>query len=178
MNKMKYFLALLLFLTVISSCRQNKSTPEKKQTKTEAIATLERINRVLIQEDRELIEGYIKRNKLEDIKETGTGLFYLIWGESNGDFIKSGDIIEYNYKISLLDGTLCYESKPNSPGKFMVGHGGVESGLEQGVLMMKPGQKAKFIIPPFLAHGLIGDADRIPARAIIVYDIELLSVNP
>ena len=77
----------------------------------------------------------------------------------------------------MLDGTVCYESKPDSLGTFVVGHGGVESGLEQGILMMKQGQKAKFIMPPYLAHGLIGDAKRIPARSIIVYDIELLKVN-
>ena len=42
--------------------------------------------------------------------------------------------------------------------------------------MLKKGSKARFILPPHLAHGLIGDENRIPARAIIIYDIEVLSI--
>lgn len=140
----------------------------------EAKNTFAKINKVLIAEDRSLIEGYIKRYRLDGIKESGTGLFYLVWGESEGDSIKVGNFVEYNYKVTLLDGTLCYKS--DKPKKFKVGIGGVESGLEQAVLLMKKGQKGKFILPPHLAYGLIGDADKIPSRAIIVYDIEMLNV--
>ena len=55
--------------------------------------------------------------------------------------------------------------------------GGVESGLEEGILLMKTGGKAKFILPPHLAYGLPGDGKKIPARAILVYDVELLSIQ-
>jgi FKBP-type peptidyl-prolyl cis-trans isomerase len=41
---------------------------------------------------------------------------------------------------------------------------------------MKPGQKGKFILPPHLAYGLLGDEKMIPSRSIIVYDIEMLKV--
>ena len=57
-----------------------------------------------------------------------------------------------------------------------MGKGGVESGLEMAVLLMKDGQKGKFILPPHLGHGLIGDNDKIPPLAILVFDIELLAV--
>ena len=60
---------------------------------------------------------------------------------------------------------------------FKVGFGGVESGLEEGVLLLRTGDKARFIMPPHLAHGLIGDGDCIPMRAIIIYDVELVRVS-
>jgi FKBP-type peptidyl-prolyl cis-trans isomerase len=53
----------------------------------------------------------------------------------------------------------------------------VESGLEEGILLLREGDKAKFILPPHLAHGLLGDDNKIPARSIIVYDLELLSLE-
>jgi FKBP-type peptidyl-prolyl cis-trans isomerase len=79
--------------------------------------------------------------------------------------------------VSLLDGTECYNSDREGPKIFTIGRGGVESGLEEGILLMKEGSRAKFIMPPYLAHGLPGDGKRIPARAIIVYDVELISLN-
>jgi FKBP-type peptidyl-prolyl cis-trans isomerase len=58
----------------------------------------------------------------------------------------------------------------------VVGKGGVESGLEEGILLLHEGDKARFVLAPHLAHGLIGDENRIPPRSIIIYYIELLAV--
>lgn len=168
----------ILFIVSIIACKSKEDKGNAAKFNLQTKEALERVNRVLIKEDREQIEAFVKRNKLEGITESPTGLFYLILGDADGIPVKSGYLVEYSYKVTLLDGTLCYQSKPDSLGAFVVGRGGVEAGLEEGVLLMKEGQKAKFIMPPHLAHGLIGDANRIPARAIIVYDIELLRVNP
>ncbi len=54
-----------------------------------------------------------------------------------------------------------------------IGHGGVESGIEEGILLLHKGDKARFILPPFRAHGLLGDRQKIPPRSIIVYELEL-----
>ncbi|MGE0078178.1 MAG: FKBP-type peptidyl-prolyl cis-trans isomerase [Bacteroidales bacterium] len=175
---MRVILSIVIVLMFCLSCKTKQNQLVAKPDKAQTQEMLERINRVLVQEDRDQIEGYIKRSKLDGVQESKTGLFYLIWGDANGDSVKKGNLVEYSFRITLLDGTLCYQSKPDSLGTFVVGHGGVETGLEQGILLMRQGQKAKFIMPPFLAHGLIGDAKRIPARSIIVYDVELLKVNP
>ncbi|PLX11282.1 MAG: hypothetical protein C0594_03890 [Marinilabiliales bacterium] len=53
----------------------------------------------------------------------------------------------------------------------------VISGLEEGISMMREGEKARFIIPPYLAWGLLGDEDKVPMRSIVVYDVELISVE-
>ncbi len=170
---------LIIIFSVISFCFSGCKDDSKKMLRKdipEAKKTFAKINKILIDQDRKLIEGYIKRHQLEGMKETGTGLFYLVWGESKGEIIKTGNVVEYTYKITLLDGTLCYQNDSNTPKNFKVGHGGVESGLEQAVLLMRPGQKGKFILPPHLAYGLQGDWKMIPSRSIIVYDIEMLKV--
>lgn len=170
---------LIVFFLAISLCFSGcKDEPKKMLRKDipEAKKTFAKINKVLVDQDRSLIEGYIKRHHLESMKETGTGLYYLVWGEAKGDLIETGNVVAYTYKITLLDGTLCYQTDSNNPKTFKVGHGGVESGLEQAVLLMRPGQKGKFILPPHLAYGLQGDWNMIPSRSIIVYDIEMLNV--
>ncbi len=172
------FITTTLLITA-SLCLLGCKHDDKRLTRRDlSVATnkLARINRVLVDQDRTLIEGYIKRHNLEGLKESGTGLFYLVWGEPKGDLVQTGNIVEYSYQITLLDGTLCYKSEKDSPKTFRVGLGGVESGLEQAVLLMRKGQKGKFILPPHLAYGLLGDEKMIPSRSIIVYDIEMLNV--
>src|SRR5690554_7176596 len=46
----------------------------------------------------------------------------------------AGKVVSLNYEIRLLDGTLCYSSDEDGMKVFLVGQGGVESGLEEGVL--------------------------------------------
>ena len=101
----------------------------------------------------------------------------MIYKHGKGIKSKTGQIALLNYKISLLDGTLCYSSDSLGTKSFAIGHGGVESGLEEGILLLHEGDKARFIMQPFKAHGLLGDMDKIPARSIIVYDIELLRLT-
>jgi len=60
---------------------------------------------------------------------------------------------------------------------FEVGHGGVENGLEEGILMMKNKEKYRFIMPPHKAHGLLGDLNKIPARSTIIYYVEVLDIQ-
>jgi len=142
----------------------------------EAKKTLQEVNQALVEKDRELIHAFIERHDLKGMAENGSGLYYLVWGHGSGEPIKNGDLVSLEYTVSLLDGTLCYTSKGEKPKEFVVGYGGVESGLEMAVLLMQLGQSGKFILPPHLAHGLLGDQNKIPPRSIIVYDVRVINV--
>ena len=48
-------------------------------------------------------------------------------------------------------------------------------GLEEGLMLMKEGDKYKFVIPPELAYGESG-VENIPGGATIVFEIELIKV--
>jgi FKBP-type peptidyl-prolyl cis-trans isomerase len=168
---------LLIFLLLLNACNpstqnvaeQSKSTPDTKQK-------LIGINYQLTEKDREQINAYIDRHRLT-MKENPSGLFVYVYGAGSGQYPKKGDLVSYYYRISLLDGTECYKSEPGKPKSMVVGHGGVEAGLEEGIMHMQKGQKALFILPPHLAHGLIGDMNKIPPRASIVYEIDLADIQ-
>lgn len=134
------------------------------------------MNRYFVQKDREIIQNYIERKDLS-MKESSTGLWYLIKKDGSGELIKDNDKVTIAYECALLDGTTCYSSDVLGPKEIVPGKTGIEQGLYEGLRMLKPGAEAVFIIPPFLAHGLIGDGNKIPPRAILVYDIRVLAVN-
>jgi FKBP-type peptidyl-prolyl cis-trans isomerase len=128
------------------------------------------MNNYLIQKDRERIESYIERKELS-LTETSTGLWYTILKDGTGDFLKDGDIILYEYDCILLDGTSLY----NSQEQIQIGRSELPIGLYEGLQLLKRGGgEAIFILPPFLAYGLIGDGKKIPSRATLVYNIRVL----
>jgi len=82
-----------------------------------------------------------------------------------------------NYKTWLINGNLIYSSDELGQKIFKIGKGGVESGLEEAILMMHVGDKARLVIPSHLAFGLLGDNNKIPPRSTVVYDIELVTLK-
>jgi FKBP-type peptidyl-prolyl cis-trans isomerase len=170
---MRFF--LLISLIFFFSCNRQKQEGKKTVVK-QSKESLEEINRLLVNKDAELIESYVKRHNW-NMNTTETGLWYMIYENSEGVKIKEGDFVTYNYETRLLDGTLCYSSESLGAKSIIAGQGGIESGLEEGLLLLNKGSKARFVLPPHLAHGLIGDENRIPARAILIYDIEILEIK-
>ncbi|RLD69157.1 MAG: peptidylprolyl isomerase [Bacteroidetes bacterium] len=178
MNKTYILIFLLAVSIVFSNCNDKKKT-RKHLTKKELDnydKSLEAANRYLATLDAERIESFAKRRNWE-MESTKTGLWYMIYEKGSGSKSKIGQVALLNYKISLLDGTLCYSSDSLGAKTFAIGHGGVEPGLEEGILLMHQGDKARLIMPPYRAHGLLGDMNKIPARSIIVYEIELLKLS-
>ena len=131
------------------------------------------MNRYLIQKDRERIESYISRRNL-NMTESGTGYWYEIKSEGTGSYLTDNDHVRLEYDCSLLDGTKCYSSDELGPKEFVLGKSPVEAGLNQGLRHLKPGGEAIFIIPPYLAYGLVGDGKKIPSRAVLVYYVRVV----
>lgn len=169
------YIVLIVIVLFFSMCnRQKKKSPDENYSIYNE--NLIKANKYLVKEDIERIEKYIKRRNW-DMKKTKTGLWYMIYKKGHGEFAAKGKVVSMNFKVELLDGTICYTSDSVGVKKFKIGYGDVEPGLAEGMLMLREGDKARFIIPPNMAHGLIGDQNRIPARSIIVYELEVLNIS-
>jgi len=167
---------LIAGLTIVlaMACRHDKPVSEEEYLKTKE--SLVGANRILVKKDNEKIKAFLTR-KNWNMQQTASGLWYMILKQGSGRQAKTGNVITLDYTLELLDGTLCYSSDSLGPKQFRIGQGGVESGLEEGVLLLHQGDMARLIIPPHLAHGLTGDNDRIPARAIVVYELEVVKIE-
>ena len=110
---------------------------------------------------------------------TGTGLQYIILEEGSGLAPQSGDLVMVHYVGSLADGTVYDNSyERDEPLVFSLGTGEVIPGWDEGMELLKPGGKAKLIIPPELAYGSKGSGQVIPADATLYLDVELISTEP
>jgi len=165
------FHTIILFLFCLISCKSNneKNIQPIRPGKNDLVD----LNRYLVQKDRERILNYIERKNLE-MTESSTGLWYRIKQEGTGKFLTDNDHILMEYDCSLIDGTKCYSSKTMGPKEIILGRSQLEPGLNEGLRMLKQGAEAIFILPPFLAFGLIGDGKKIPSRAVIVYNVNIL----
>ncbi len=161
---------------LIYACNSDDAVTQQPKFQQRLIEdSLMKANQFLLERDSELIRSYIVRHQW-DMQVSEDGLWYDIYNKTNGTKINNGNIVRYNYTIELLDGTLCYSSEKDGVAQVKIGASGKESGLEKGLLMMRTGEKARFILPPHLAFGLIGDMKKIPARSALVYDIEIIEI--
>lgn len=133
-------------------------------------------NKMYVKRESDEIDQYIAHRGWQMIT-TGTGLRYMITKKGEGELAKLNQRAKVNYKISLLDGTLCYSSDSLGPKEFLIGKDNVESGLHEGIQYLHLGDKAIIILPSHLAHGLIGDESKIPPHASVLYELDLLSLK-
>jgi FKBP-type peptidyl-prolyl cis-trans isomerase len=110
---------------------------------------------------------------------TASGLMYINRAPGAGSATpKVGDVITANYSGRLLDGTP-FDSSFNHghPLSIPIGVGAVIKGWDEAFLTMKKGAKRTLIIPYWLAYGDAGMPPTIPARATLVFDVELLDFH-
>jgi len=178
MNTIHKIIVPFFIVAVLFSCKDAEDNATKQPinyNNSKLEDTLVKANKYLLERDNELIESYIQRRNW-DMQTTDAGLWYEIYKKTNNTKVKSGNIIKYNYKLELLDGTLCYSSEKDGFAQIKIGQSGKETGLEKGLVLMRVGEKAHLILPPYMAHGLIGDMKKIPSRSTIVYDVEVLGI--
>jgi len=93
---------------------------------------------------------------------------------------KAGDRLSMHYVGTLhADGSEFDSSRGRGdPFVFTLGTGQVIKGWDQGLLNMCEGEKRKLVIPSDLAYGSRGAPPKIPADATLVFEVELLAINP
>jgi peptidyl-prolyl cis-trans isomerase A (cyclophilin A) len=110
--------------------------------------------------------------------KTESGLRYQIIQNGNGTKAEKGKNVSVHYKGQLADGTVFDSSyKRNQPIDFPVGVGQVISGWDEGIQLLKVGDKARFVIPSHLGYGSRGAGGVIPPDATLIFDVELMNVK-
>jgi FKBP-type peptidyl-prolyl cis-trans isomerase len=118
---------------------------------------------------------YISEHFSTAVRRT-SGLRYVIRAGGTGvDTPSIGSEVIAHYEGRLVDGTSFDSSyRRGTPFVFRVGTGAVIKGWDEAFLLMKKGEKRTLILPYWLAYGEKGSPPKIPGKATLIFEVELI----
>lgn len=112
-----------------------------------------------------------------DTTTTASGLKIVFTKKGDGKQAVAGNMVKVHYVGKLTNGTEFDNSiKRGEPIEFPLGQGRVIKGWDEGIAMMKVGDKATLVIPPDLGYGP-KDMGSIPPNSTLIFDVELVDVR-
>ncbi len=156
---MKFVLILLAFFAVSFAVQQFLNSGKAKENDA-------------------LGQAFLKKNRqVEGVRTTASGLQYQVLQPGTGTVHpKASDQVNVHYHGTLLDGTVFDSSvERNEPITF--GLNQVISGWTEGLQLMVEGEKTRLFIPANLAYGNRA-AGKIKPGSTLIFDVELLGINP
>ena len=143
---------------------------KKSQSRAEFEKDMAKLSAEQTGKDAKLIEAYVA-NSGKQFTKTSTGLYASISNPGVGEGPKMGESWEVNYIGTFLDG----KEFDKGAGVAMPPVGQLVPGFNEALMLLKKGGKGTFVIPSALGYGAQGAAPRIPANAILVFELEVLS---
>jgi len=121
-------------------------------------------------------EAFLKEKNIT-VKPSETGLYYIETERGTGAFATNQTTVRVEYEGRFLNGVIFDSSKNQGQAiEFTLGQGQVIPGWEEGILKMREGGKAQFIIPSDLAYGQSQPGHPIPPYATLVFDVQLVEI--
>lgn len=165
----------IVFIFLLLSCEDDKVVVEKPIDWSKDKST--ELAKNLAFEEQIDIQLYLKRRPEWKMTATGSGLQYWIYEDVEGPTAQEGNIVDVAFEVKLLDDSLCYKTEEFEVSSFKVDKSDIETGVQEGIKFLSKGDKAKFIIPSHLGHGLVGDLNKIPPLQALVIDIEVVDIK-
>jgi FKBP-type peptidyl-prolyl cis-trans isomerase len=164
---------LFLFLLFLGGCSSEaEKNPEINWTKEDSTNMNEKL---LEQEDFE-IQLFLANRKNWKMEKTGTGLRYEIYKVGIGDRAEAGLLAQVKLHIEGLDGSEFHTTPDGEIESFVIDKSTIETGIQEAIKFMRIGDHARLIVPTHLAHGLVGDFDKIPPLTTLVVNVELVGL--
>ncbi len=144
---------------------------KQKQAEQQAKEDMNKAN------EKSLRQKYLNDNNIT-VPPTASGLIFVEKEVGTGERAVAGSTVHVHYNGTLLDGTKFDSSYDRGePFSFRLGVGQVIKGWDEAIAMMREGGKATLIIPSEIGYGARGSGS-IPAYSTLVFDVELVKVEP
>lgn len=111
--------------------------------------------------------------KLAGVTVLPSGVQYRILRQGSGKKPTLQDNVSILYRVTRSDGRQISSTEPGKPKSYAVAK--AISGLQEVLQLMPEGAKWQIVIPSGLATG---DRDSLDDVGVIIYDLELVSVQP
>ena len=122
--------------------------------------------------ENEEIQMFLKRYGW-DMQRTPTGLYIEVLSPGNGELYKENDPVTLEYRTFLLSGEMIYCSDSLGMKHFVVNRSEEIDALHEAVQLLRPGARARLVIPSYLAYGVAGDGDRIQGLQPVMMEIKI-----
>ena len=127
-------------------------------------------------EAQQVLDAYIAENGIE-ATPTESGLIYVCTKPGKGAQPQVGQNVKVHYTGKLLDGTVFDSSvERDEPISIPIGVGRVIPGWDEGIVMMKKGEKGILYIPAKLGYGAHGSGP-IPPYSNLIFEVELIDIE-
>lgn len=120
-----------------------------------------------------LIKKYMTDNQISAVPDSN-GLYFISFVDGTGKQPMRGDHVEVSYLVRSLNGEL-FDSSDKAY-KTIVGDTSMIKGWNLGIMKMKVGGKARFIVPSKIGYGNKANG-KIPPNTPLVFDVDLIRIN-
>ena len=150
MRKYLIVITIVLVLFSLAACGDQKATgsvvSSSEEVKEDKDAPYVEGNKNIMRRENEEMQMFIRRYGWK-MQRTPTGLYVEVLESGDGELFKENDRVAMAYKTFLLS---------------------------EAAQMLRPGAKARLVIPSYLAYGVAGDGDRIQGLQPIVMEVRVL----
>lgn len=173
------YLIFLLFVGLTLSCHQPE--PRKPVVKKSGLflkKSAER-NRILQAQQEKEILAIIEKDSLHDYVASSHGFWYTYNKKNNHTDKKPkvGDVVNFDYSISSLDGKPIYTQEEIGTREYKIDKEDLLSGLRLGLKLMKEGETVTFYFPSSVAFDYRGDEDKIGRNTPLQITVTLNSIK-
>lgn len=135
----KSFTYFFILILIVLSCRQEKKPIAEEKSKWSKGHSVN-FNQELVIREQMQIKFFLDHQKSLKMKLTNSGLRYMIYKNGEGkELANNGQLATIKIKMSLLDGTICYETIDNEYEHFGIEKSEKEFGIHELVKYMKVG---------------------------------------
>ena len=135
-------------------------------------------NKILTKAENQLLQMKIEGDSLNSYLNSEQGFWYYYEKKDTLDapVPETGDQVVFNYEVRDLAERVIYSEEELGPQSYLVDKEELISGLQDGLKLMKEGERVIFLFPSYKAYGYTG-SERIEPNQPLMYKVELIKVN-
>ena len=177
MRKFLFFILLTLLVGGFTACHDRKVTgnvvtSSQGENKDKDAPYVEG-NKNIMRRENEEMQLFIQRYGWQ-MQRTPTGLYVEVLESGSGEPFVEGDRVAMRYRTFLLSGEQVYNSDSNGVKVFVVNRSEEIDALHEVAQLLRPGAKARLVIPSHLGYGVAGDGDRIQGLQPFMMEVNVL----
>jgi len=173
---MKNSIYIVVLLLLVFSCKEIKARKPKEHSVTNFYKEVIEQNKKLNKLENEKIQRVISKDTLLNFKSSKNGFWYAFVERDSLSTItpKVNDLVSLTYDIKTIYNQPVYNEKKVD---YKVEKEDFIPGLQEGIKLMKEGDKAVFIIPSYTAYGVTGDGNKIKINQTIKSTVKLIQIK-